>query len=638
MKEYQRCTSYVLNYLTENHYCQSLIHANERCFRKLGEYLEQRGIDYSPGEADKWFSMYPGQTSASDRNHARIALIRLRDVYYDGQINAAHDTRHLMSYTMLNESMKQMLAAFLSSMEGKKSLETIDGLKHTCARFLIFLQRNGVEEAQDISYELIVRFYQEDIHKSSIAKGQSNAAVSALMAYLFQEKRVPFGFTIIIHYLSTGKNSGCYWNDVSPETHVRIADIIASAETAETDTLRTYKEETEKLYVANGYSKTMITGYRRAADLLILFLEMNGYRYNPEVSVLWFTDIRHYFGEQAATIRRGLLLIADYYRTSQVRLEKIYRSKPSDFYLLPEWCRLPAEEYVDSKIKEGWERSTLDMIRSSITRFCVYLDRIGIRSFTDINASHIKQFNASDNHKTPQGKNAYNGRIRKFLIYLGSHGYLSNPMLFVSLSRTSAPKETIVVILTEEEMMELNNQLGDDESGLSLRKKAMLLLGLKMGLRSIDVVNLKLDDVNWTTASIRFVQKKTAVEVNLPMPAEVGNALFRYITEERGLKSTKNIFLSENAPRKPVGRAVCGRALKTALPDRDVPGSGFHVTRKTYATNLLRSGVGTGMVAEALGQQGTASVCRYLSLDTDRMRMCGISLAEYGVGGLHYGK
>ena len=64
-----------------------------------------------------------------------------------------------------------------------------------------------------------------------------------------------------------------------------------------------------------------------------------------------------------------------------------------------------------------------------------------------------------------------------------------------------------------------------------------------------------------------------------------------------------------------MGRTTCGRALKTALPDRKVEGSGFHVTRKTYATNLLRSGVGAGTVADALGQRGTTSVHRYLSLD-----------------------
>jgi len=122
------------------------------------------------------------------------------------------------------------------------------------------------------------------------------------------------------------------------------------------------------------------------------------------------------------------------------------------------------------------------------------------------------------------------------------------------------------------------------------------------------------------------------------MPTDVGNTLFRYITEERGRKDDPRIFLGEKAPHKPVGRATCGRALNTALPDRDVKGSGFHVTRKTYATNLLRGGVGATIVADALGQRGTSSVHRYLSLDTERMRMCALSLEDNGIGGWDYGK
>ena len=90
--------------------------------------------------------------------------------------------------------------------------------------------------------------------------------------------------------------------------------------------------------------------------------------------------------------------------------------------------------------------------------------------------------------------------------------------------------------------------------------------------------------------------------------------------------------LREQAFHSPVGRFVCRKALDTALPDRDVPGSGFHVTRKTYATELLRKGIGISQVSEALGQRGTDSVHKYLALDEARMRMCALSLEECGIG------
>lgn len=505
--------------------------------------------------------------------------------------------------------------------------------KLSCAHFLIFMQKAGIHHIHEITYDLLCSFDQNDVHHSKRGKAHVNARVSAMMKYFFESGDVPYGFTIIFHYLALGK--GYYWNLVSPEAHERIALSISSSASVDAQELYNYKEALKCLHIDNEYSRDVVSANNRAVDLLILFLEMNGYRYSPEISMIWFEEVRPQFKKEAGTIRRALCMVADYHRSSDVRLETVYRSKPQAFNCLPAWCREPAHRYVNMKESEGWAKSTLAMIRSSISRFCNYLNGAGIRSFREVNASHIKQFNEKDRHRTPYGKNAYNVRIRKFLIYLGEQGYLENPMLFVALANTSAPRETVIVILTEEEMTQLNSQLDDDESGLSLRKKAMLLLGLKMGLRASDIVNLKIDDINWNNASIRFIQEKTSVEVNLPMPTEVGNALFRYIMEERHCKSYPDIFLSEKAPYRPVHRAICSRALDAALPDRDVEGSGFHVTRKTYATNLLRNGVGANMVAEALGQRGTSSVHRYLSLDTERMRMCPLSLADCGIGGLN---
>lgn len=636
MKEFERVTGYVRAYLSQNKYCHSLRMANERCFQRLRCHLEEKEMDYSPAEADAWLSECNQMIAKNDRSHFNVAVIRLRDVYENGYILPEHETRHHQSYSLLTDNWKRVLDNYLHELGKSLAPETVTHHKFQCARFLIYMQRQGAESIGDITFDRILSFYDSDRPRTENGKHQSNAKVSSMLAYFHEHGLLPYSFTIIIHYLATGNKQGCYWNAVSKDAHRKIAELSTLQNTVDTNILVTYKEAAVRFHKENEYSKTMVSAYNRAADLLIMFLEMNGYGYSPDISWIWFSEVKASFGLEFYTMRRSLCMLADYHETSRICPEKMYRIKPSAFDLLPEWCREHAGNYIEAKIREGWERSTLDMIRSSVSRFCRYLDFIGIRSFRELEASHVKQFHTNDIHSTPQGKNAYNGRIRKFLIYLGEKGILKNPMLFASLPRTSAPKETIVVVLSEEEMTEMNRCLENDDGPLSLRKKAMLLLGLKMGLRASDIVNLKIDDVDWEAASIRFVQEKTSVEVNLPMPAVVGNALFRYITEERHKKESASIFLSEKAPHRPVSRQVCGKALDTALPNRKVEGSGFHVTRKTYATGLLRSGIGAGMVAEALGQRGTSSVHRYLSLDVERMRMCSISLNCFGVRGWYH--
>ena len=97
------------------------------------------------------------------------------------------------------------------------------------------------------------------------------------------------------------------------------------------------------------------------------------------------------------------------------------------------------------------------------------------------------------------------------------------------------------------------------------------------------------------------------------------------------------MFIRHKAPYTPLDPQACQAALRRALPGRSVPGSGFHVFRKTFATNLLRAGAEAQDVAEALGHRGLHTVNRYMGLDEERMRSWALSLAQQGIlprGGL----
>lgn len=61
------------------------------------------------------------------------------------------------------------------------------------------------------------------------------------------------------------------------------------------------------------------------------------------------------------------------------------------------------------------------------------------------------------------------------------------------------------------------------------------------------------------------------------------------------------------------------------------------MTRRTFATNLLRNRAGIDEVMDALGHRDPTSVMKYLLLDDERSRGCALSLADVGIsleGGL----
>lgn len=74
------------------------------------------------------------------------------------------------------------------------------------------------------------------------------------------------------------------------------------------------------------------------------------------------------------------------------------------------------------------------------------------------------------------------------------------------------------------------------------------MTGLRLGLRSSDVVNLKLADINWKNKTIFIIQQKTRASITLPLQNDVGNALYAYIKNGRPCVEPLFEFISHKTP------------------------------------------------------------------------------------------
>lgn len=631
MEEFTKNTGQVLEYLDQKNACCTIVSSARNCFQQLKCYLEKNGLSYSSETAENWITSLSEKYVPETISHYKNALLKLDDIYRFGEVR--QQTRFKSDGTLieqLNETLRLQLEDFLKAISVGRSDETIRHYRTEAPRILVILQNQyNISDMCMVTYDTIVCFYTMDIHQSKFMKSRANTIFVALLDHFHKNGLLPLGHTLIVHYLLSGK--GTFWNDVSESAMESIRSVQSAANNLSSlEEYRAAQAEINRIHVKEKYSKACRCSYNKWMDLLYMFLEMNSFVYSSETAEIWFREIRSVIGREFRTVRRALCLIEQHLKTGKTDLSVMFLEKPSAYLRMAGWCRPDADAFLQLKAAEGWKKSTLTMYRSCICRFCAFLDAKGIRSFSQLTVSDIKDFNRQDEHATSAGKNAYNVRIRKFLYYLGETRKLTNPMLFIALPSVSAPMETIVITLTRDEIESVKKAVHEDSQELSLRQKAMLLLGLRMGIRSSDIVNLLLDDIDWDQVTLRFIQEKTDVEVMLPIPTDVANALYRYLMQERPQTDCRNVFVRQRAPYGAVGRYACTEALDAALPERRVPGSGFHVTRKTYATSLLSGGVGIDMVTEALGQTGTGAVHHYLSLDEARMRMCPLSLTgEY---------
>jgi len=161
----------------------------------------------------------------------------------------------------------------------------------------------------------------------------------------------------------------------------------------------------------------------------------------------------------------------------------------------------------------------------------------------------------------------------------------------------------------------------DQQQGTALRNRALLLLLARLGLRSHEVVGLRLGDIDWQEGRL-CVLGKGRREARLPLPQDAGDAILRYLTEERPAAATDRVFLRSRAPVGPLCtsglRDVVGRAMERA--GVQIQFRGAHVLRHSLATRLLREGAALDTIGAMLRHQSVDTTAIYAKVDVDRLR------------------
>jgi site-specific recombinase XerD len=149
------------------------------------------------------------------------------------------------------------------------------------------------------------------------------------------------------------------------------------------------------------------------------------------------------------------------------------------------------------------------------------------------------------------------------------------------------------------------------------RDRAILLLLARLGLRAGDVAQLRLDDIEWESGSLR-VSGKSRYEVRLPLPQDVGDAIAAYLACRPSTCPSDHVFLRNIAPVRPFRNGDGVSSLVKRLMQRAgivAPVKGAHVLRHTAATEMLRHGVPLEKIGLVLRHRGVDTTARYAKAD-----------------------
>lgn len=631
MVDFENNVNIVISTLERNRYGPRAVSIARKCFEELSvAYNEKPDQKYSTDFALHWYETV--RIAKEYKQPYKMNIARLDDVYKFGHVLG----KHIKIYPHPSESFQCIINEYMELIEqsGAYTQAHIKNIRHVVTQFCSFIQYKGAKGPEEINYHYIDD-YDSFMRESSKVFYINEGLVVGFLKYLGVKWKSKTGFSLYMHYAESNRISSLSALSDTVREHIEDAQEKEGGLTAlgfyETigGFLDCLKEQSYSQRVL-GYAKYSLT-------ILFLFLDRSELCYERKIVEFWFQEEgERIFKTSKLEARRIYELYDDYLKEGNIDTGRWWKHRETWFDALPKWCREQVDSFIAVKEKEGWATSTIKMYRTCATVFCRFLASSGIDSFDELTAAMVKNFNIHDDgHRTPEAKNAYNSRIRNFLIYLEINDIIAKG-IHQSLPRSAAGQENIVEVLSDDDSSTIDEYCRNASSPLQIRDAAMLQILMETALRACDVAALEASDIDWKQMGIRIIQKKTRVGHIHPLSAKTMNYIFRYIKEVRKPDTghTK-IFLKLKAPYRPVGRSTCRDALIRA----GVSGR-THAARRTYATALLKSGATIVETAEMLGHSDTSSVHKYTLLDSERMRLCPLSLSETGLlleGRYHHG-
>lgn len=158
----------------------------------------------------------------------------------------------------------------------------------------------------------------------------------------------------------------------------------------------------------------------------------------------------------------------------------------------------------------------------------------------------------------------------------------------------------------------------EHDTAAGCRDFAVLKLLSRLGLRSCEVANLTLDDVDWRHGEI-MVRAKGRCE-QLPLPADVGEALYQWLRWRPSQAKSRQIFLTVNAPVVGIASSGITTIVRRVGARAGLESVGAHRLRHTAATAMLRSGASLAEVGQVLRHQELQTTAIYAKVDHAHLR------------------
>jgi len=235
--------------------------------------------------------------------------------------------------------------------------------------------------------------------------------------------------------------------------------------------------------------------------------------------------------------------------------------------------------------------------------------------FEDIDHITIRSYNSmlmmkNNTKRTIARKNS---SLRTYYRFLNKNKYYdSNPFIYVERQKID---KKLPEVLTVQEITEILKIKVNKCEEINARNKCIVLLLYSTGLRCSEIVNVKLNDINFEDNSILVLGKGNKQRYVLFLD-KTKEELLHYINYDRVLLDKENspyLFLNKSGSKltkRSIELFLQEMGKRLSVPKRIYP----HIFRHSFATHLLDGGADLRVIQELLGHESIQATQVYTHL------------------------
>ena len=233
----------------------------------------------------------------------------------------------------------------------------------------------------------------------------------------------------------------------------------------------------------------------------------------------------------------------------------------------------------------------------------------------------VRQFLARqlEAHRSASNASRLAAALRSYLRYRATCGDPVGKLTAVIQSPVHWRLASLPRALKPDEIERLLNSFTAD---LRWRKRgyAIIRCALDMGLRSCEIANLKIGDIDWRAGIVTLRGTKSLRQDVLPLPMETGQALVDYLQNERPHTANPSVFVPRLGDHdRPMTAGAVRSVIRWAYQRIGLTHTRSHALRHAFACRLVENGSSLKEVADLLRHRSLNTTLIYAKLDTPKL-------------------